>query len=314
MARKNVNRIVLGWIVLIIIAALVGRVSVAAPVGGQTAADFLNIGVGARPAGMGGAYSAIADGALASYWNPAGLTSIQTGEVSLSHFAWYQDVSVEHGSVGFRLSRHAVMAASITFLNYGQITRYDANGYEQGEVDAYDWSGAVSLGMRLSDNIAVGVTGKFINQQLDDISASTFAGDAGVKVDLEWAALAVTVNNLGSDMVFDNVSEKLPTSVRFGIAAWPFDHWLTTSFEAEKRFDGAMIIRNGLELSWDYHYFIRAGLNMYPGDDQRSLSSGLVMGAGIRLAQAGFDYAYTPSDSYSGQDLHRLSVTLGFGY
>jgi len=176
MAKKNLSRIILGWIVLIIITALIGRVSIAAPVGGQTAADFLNIGVGARPAGMGGAYSAVADGALAAYWNPAGLTSIQSGEISLSHFAWYQDVSVEHGSIGFRLSDRAVMAVSITFLNYGQITRYDANGYEQGEIDAYDWSGGASVGLRLSDNIALGVTGKFISQKLDDISASNLAG------------------------------------------------------------------------------------------------------------------------------------------
>ena len=40
-------------------------------IAGTYAADFLNIGVGARPAAMGGAFVAVADDPTAFFWNPA---------------------------------------------------------------------------------------------------------------------------------------------------------------------------------------------------------------------------------------------------
>src|SRR3990167_1240689 len=44
---------------------------------GTSGAAFLKIGAGARPTGMGGAYSAIADDVNAVYWNPGGLSTIK---------------------------------------------------------------------------------------------------------------------------------------------------------------------------------------------------------------------------------------------
>jgi hypothetical protein len=45
--------------------------------------DVLEIGVGARALGMGGSYVALADDSTATYWNPAGLTSIKHMEVAI---------------------------------------------------------------------------------------------------------------------------------------------------------------------------------------------------------------------------------------
>ena len=46
------------------------------------AGEFLSLGVGARPLGMGGSFSAIADDSTAAYWNPAGLGSLRRSEVT----------------------------------------------------------------------------------------------------------------------------------------------------------------------------------------------------------------------------------------
>jgi len=94
--HRTLRRIILGWVLLIIVVALIGKVSVAASNAGRTAADFLLIGVGARAAGMGGAYTVVSEGALASYWNPAGLSDVEGGEVVLGHFSWFQDITMEH--------------------------------------------------------------------------------------------------------------------------------------------------------------------------------------------------------------------------
>ncbi|RPH91960.1 MAG: hypothetical protein EHM72_18130, partial [Calditrichaeota bacterium] len=43
---------------------------------GTTAAGFLNIDVGARAIGMGGAYESVSDDAMSMYWNAAGIARI----------------------------------------------------------------------------------------------------------------------------------------------------------------------------------------------------------------------------------------------
>ena len=49
------------------------------------AGEFLNLGAGARPLGMGGSFVAIADDASAAYWNPAGLGGLDRTEITLMH-------------------------------------------------------------------------------------------------------------------------------------------------------------------------------------------------------------------------------------
>jgi len=50
------------------------------------AGEFLTLGVGARPLGMGGGYAALADDATALYWNPAGLGQLTSrSEAVLMH-------------------------------------------------------------------------------------------------------------------------------------------------------------------------------------------------------------------------------------
>ena len=85
----------------------------------EYAADFLNIGVGGRALGMGGAYASIADDGSAFYWNPAGLPYLVKREVTLQHtwifsgLASHDFVSIVHplpnmAGVGFSWIRFAV--------------------------------------------------------------------------------------------------------------------------------------------------------------------------------------------------------------
>ncbi len=57
--------------------------------GGQSRADipaaFLDIGFGARPMGMGGAFTGLSDDANAIFWNPAGLARLQNSQLTFMH-------------------------------------------------------------------------------------------------------------------------------------------------------------------------------------------------------------------------------------
>ena len=313
MDKRTLNRILLGWILLLIIVALIGKVSVAAPNGGQTSADFLNIGLGARPAGMGGAYSAVGEGAGAAYWNPAGLKSVQSGEVTLGHFAWYQDITYEQGVFAHKVNERSSFAATVGYLNYGDIDGRDAAGLSTGNVSVYDWYGAVSWGYSVSPEFSVGVTGKFVAEKLDDISASTFAADIGFLWHLDRITVAAVASNIGPDMDYEGYSEHLPSAARIGLAVRPWGENILTAIDLEKSFYGDVVLRNGLEYGYLNQYFVRAGYSFYPEADNRSFGSGLSVGAGVRFEQFDFDYAYTLKEDYASDELHRFSVSLRFG-
>ncbi len=312
MRYRVLRRIILGWILLIIVVALFGEVSVAASDAGRTAADFLSIGIGAKAAGMGGAYTAISDGASASYWNPAGLADVEGGEVVLGHFSWFQDITLEHGAVAYQISDRTALAASVTYLNYGQINGYDVNGMTTDEITAYDLCGALSVGMSAGHNLSIGLSGKFISQKLDDLNASAFAVDLGLKYQIDRLTLAAVVANVGSDMSFDGVKERLPTTARFGIAVYPFFESFVTSLEFEKKAYGGAVVRNGFEVNFGDQYFLRTGYSYFPDQQDRSFGSGISMGAGVQFAWGEIHYAFTPKEQYTPETLHRLSLVLRF--
>lgn len=309
---RVIYKIVFFWLLLMGLAALFGNVSVAATDGGRTAADFLRIGIGARSAGMAGAYSAVSRGAEASYWNPAGLAGLEGGEIVLGHFSWYQDLNLEHGSAAFSLNDRTSMGLSIAYLNYGTVAGYDVDGNPTGDLAAYDWSGALSVGAMVTDQISVGITGKYINQRLDEVTGSAFAADLGVRLQTSHFAVAVVARNIGSDMTFESTREKLPTEVSVGIAAAPFTERLLASLEVEKKIYSAPVVRQGIEVNFNHEYFLRTGYDVLTQNDGDGLQAGLSFGAGIHLSQFAFDYAYTLQDKYGSDDIHRFSLGLRF--
>jgi hypothetical protein len=315
MIRKNLGQLVAQPVIMVVLAALCCGVTVSASDVGRTAADFLYIGQGARAAGLGGAYTAVSEGAIAAYWNPAGLAQMDAGEVSLGHFSWYQDITVEQACLAFPLSEDgAVMAASLTYVNYGNIEGYDQDGAFTENLSAYDLVGGLSIGYPLSDALSLGVTGKIINEKLDTYSATGFAADLGLKYDFGKVAVAAALTNVGSGITFDKVTEDLPTAVRLGVAVSPFNSGFMTSVEVEKRLHGDFVVRQGMELGFSHRYYLRAGYDYLPSQDGRALATTMSVGGGLNLDFAKLDYAFTPNDKSTSEDLHRFTLVFSLGH
>jgi len=314
MYRRTIKRILLGFVVVAALVALFGKVSIAASDGGNSAADFLQIGMGAQAAGMGGAFTAMASGSSATYWNPAGLIGTERTEIQLSHFKWYQDINLENAAAAIPLGERFTIGASVTFLDYGNIEGYDADGAATGSLSAYDWTGGISLGVRLTDYLSSGFTLKYIGQTFAEVNASTFAADFGLKYQIGHLSIAAVAANVGKKMDFQSVQEKLPTSERLGVAFGPIGRYFVMSIEGERLASGETAIRNGLEFGFNHQYYLRAGYNYYPDREYRTLGTGVSVGAGLRFNRLGLDYAFTPADSYTSETLHRFSLVLSLGH
>lgn len=82
--------------------------------------EFLNIGVGARAHGMFGSVTANTDDVTSAYWNPAGLTGMQSPlELSAMHADWFGGIaSYDYISIGKKFTGKPA-AAAITLIRMG---------------------------------------------------------------------------------------------------------------------------------------------------------------------------------------------------
>jgi len=85
---------------------------------GTTAASFLKIGVGARAAAMGDAFTALADDPTALYWNPAALIKLKERQLSATYNVWFAEINQGYVGVGFPLSR-GVLGGGINYVSMG---------------------------------------------------------------------------------------------------------------------------------------------------------------------------------------------------
>ncbi|TPW19000.1 MAG: hypothetical protein FD126_3126, partial [Elusimicrobia bacterium] len=91
---------------------------------GNTTANFLRIGVGARPVAMGEAYAALSDDANAVFYNPAGLAVLERQEVTMMHNKFFEGVSQQYGAYAYPHWKYGTFAAAFTMLSIEPFDAY----------------------------------------------------------------------------------------------------------------------------------------------------------------------------------------------
>ena len=148
---------------------------------GSTSLNFLKVGVGARPAAMGSAFSALSDDATACFWNPAGLVDARKGELFFTHHRWIEDISQSAASYTFNIDR-VHLGVSMNYFGMGEIERRSVNSVEpEGTFEASDLALGVSAAYMVNENIAAGLTTRFVRESMDSETASVALFDIGIK-------------------------------------------------------------------------------------------------------------------------------------
>ena len=186
-----------GWKIGIVLI-LVGLASAGGAAGADRfAGEFLTLGVGARPLGMGGSYAAIADDSTAAYWNPAGLGQLAHTEIGFMHSSLgaldnYDFINVVHpmgdrGAIGLSWHRVGIDDIPITRL-LPNSSRPEIQGVFSNVNNAFVLSGGVRLGSFrgvLKPTVYVGGNFKLIYiTALRNSNALGVGGDVGLLVRL----------------------------------------------------------------------------------------------------------------------------------
>src|SRR6266480_2601316 len=111
---------------------------------GTTAADFLKLGIGPRAIAMGEAQVGLADDVYATYWNPAGLATLQVQEAGFVQTQYLEDITEQYVAYALPRPKLGTFAGSFTYLHVGQFQGFDAVGQPTGSVGASDAAFALS--------------------------------------------------------------------------------------------------------------------------------------------------------------------------
>ncbi len=292
---------------LAIVVGLAGRVFGAS---GTQGADFLNIPVGAGPAALGSAYSALATDAYAPVWNPAGLGAIDGIQVAAQHLSYLESIHDEFLSVAVPIHEGRALAFSAQYLGSGDIAGFDHDGNSLPSYSSHYGAYSLAFGQALGDKLSLGITGKFLQSQLADVSATAFAADFGslYKVS-DQLSLAATLDNLGTKLKYLNDDSSLPIAGHLAAAYQPFSHWLLV---VEGVFPKSTVNAAHVGIEWNPLPLIRLRAG-YRTDTTKELGAiaGLSAGLGLELFGQEFSYAWLPLGDLGNTQY--FSLVLRFG-
>jgi hypothetical protein len=278
---------------------------------GTTGADILKIGVGARAIGMGEAYVAQADDVSSLYWNPAGLALMQERQASFMYDQMYQDLKFQNASIGIPLENGAI-GGSLSYLSYGDIQGFAPDGTATGNQTAY--SGVGTLGAAwLGNQWSAGANIKGVQEKLADEKATAAAFDLGGNAIYPKPVLGGTlrfgavVQNLGSDIKFEQQSDPLPMDWKLGVAAVQMlDKKLNVSMDYTSPKGDDAYVSGGFEYWLVPFIALRAGYV-----NSKTEGNGMRAGIGLRIKGVSFDYAYAGQGELGMS--HRYELSFRFG-
>ena len=196
-------------IILSLFIILTFVLSISSSEAGKYTADFLTTGVGARALAMGGAFTALADDATASYWNPAGLTQLERREISLMHSSMFDDI-VRTDFINFvypMTYRNSALAIGILRLGVDDIpitTRLDNN--QRPIIDKYvndsEYAIYLSYAHLLNSNVSLGGNIKTIRQSVGDNSSLGYGIDLSLHYQMfSQLSFGITLSDITGTIV-----------------------------------------------------------------------------------------------------------------
>lgn len=281
----------------------------------STTASFLKIDTGARPAAMGGAYTAVADDVNALYYNPGGLPNIGRRELGATHAQWL--LGSKFDFLGFtQPTAKGAFGLGVTRLTSGSLEGRNASRGATAGFEATDTAYTVGYGRKLGNALpggktSAGVSVKYLESRVGNYSASTLAFDIGTihQFDARPLRIGFSLLNLGRGMRFIDQVDPLPLTVSAG-ASYRLSGVLNLALDVrhepyERRSDVGI----GTEYAFLSGFFLRAGYASL-GPNAASPLGGLGGGFGVRMARYRADYTFAPFGALG--NTQRLSLAARF--
>ncbi len=302
---------------------------------GRTSLQFVKIGIGARETAMGEACIANLNSVDAVFWNPAALTQVQNQQASFHFTKLFADMNVMSASAGVNLGSLGVLALSYSYLDYGNFEEAPVTSASGGtdtrtgnSFSGKDVSMGVSLARAFTDKLSIGVSVKYLREDLYKYYASMMAFDIGSYYDTGWKGirLAMSAQNFSSQARWlytgaeNQQSYEIPLLYRIGtsidllggedlfLGGDPMQHRLTLNIDAIHSNDYSERLNIGGEYVFLNRFYLRGGYRF--NTDEGKLSAGIGVDTEISGFKFQVDYSYVNNEYLESP--HRFSLMLTF--
>ena len=216
-------------------------------IGGQnyisTAMPIIMVSPDATSSGMGDVGVASRPDANSMHWNNAKLAFVEDkGGFAMTYTPWLRklgvgDMNLLYLGGYYAVNNRSTIGASVTYYSVGDVNFTSEEGQDLGTYNPNEFSIDVAYAMRLTDEISLGASGRYLRSDLtqgqDVGTTSTRAGNAiaadiGVYYQNKLSvtpsmpgelALGLFISNLGSKISYsddDNEKDFLPANLRLG--------------------------------------------------------------------------------------------------
>ncbi len=324
-------------IFIVFIFCLCANFTLAQGSGNKYAGEFLAIGVGGRPLGMGGAYVALVNDVTAGYWNPASLSRINYPQFSLMHDERFGNlINYDYGSVGVPFGKSASLGFSIIRMGIDDIadTRnalIDLNGngiLDPGErldpdkisyFNSTDYAFFLTYSKKQSDKFSYGANLKIIRRNIAEESAWGLGFDVGMQYNpFGRFFLGANLQDLTTTYLSWSTGKKetISPTAKIGTAysIEALGGMITPAVDFDVRFEGrkesanayigpvSFDMHSGIEYSFKNLISIRTGYNDL---------GNLTLGAGVKLPKLAIDYSFAKFDGTEQLgNTHRISLVF----
>jgi hypothetical protein len=304
--------------------------------GNKYSGEFLAIGVGGRPLGMGGAFVSLVNDVTAGYWNPGALARINYPQLSLMHDERFGNlVNYDYGSIAIPFGPSTSVGLSIIRLGVDDVPNtkgawldLNNNGYfDAGDrldyskikfFNAADWAVYLTYSKRQNEKLSYGVNLKVISRSIDDGSAWGIGFDVGAIYSFnDKFRLGANLQDISTTYLAWNTGRKeliTPTAKvggSYDIGIFKTGR-ITPAVDFDVRFENRKFaslahlgpvsfdMHAGLEYGFKDLFAVRVGYN-----DVKQLT----LGAGVKLPKLNIDYSFAKFDNNDQLgNTHRISV------
>ena len=272
---------------------------------GTSGAQFLKLDVDARVVGLGGANAAVTRGAMALYYNPAGIADLDENSVAFSYTDWVADIKYNYFAYARPLPGFGIAGVHVAVLTMDdmEMTTTDEPDGTGDMFGANSWVVGVSNAHQLTSRFSFGVTAKYIREKISELSSGSFALDFGTLYYTGFRTLriAMSTRNFGADTKYGGTelettfdqdddpttapveirlnteSHPLPLTFRIGVA-YDFelneDSKLLATLDGYNTRDRGQQGSVGVEYSWQDRLALRAGYKIRTDEEGIALGGG----------------------------------------
>ncbi len=261
---------------------------------GVNAAPHLGMGSGARSLGLGGAFTAVADDATSTIWNPAGLPAVDDLTITLSSARMSLDR--RHSFIGLIKSvGNGGLGLSVINAGVDGITSYNSKGDRTGSFNHNSNAFALSYGHDLGA-VSLGASARMYTDSFGDHSSTS--GFAGADIGLlghnkaSTFSYGIAARNLGS-AIGDN---QVPVKIAGGLA-YRVLHKNVATFSVDVEHEVIDLPESPTSLHLGTEYLIANTFAIRGGTKLNTDRTQLFAGFGVNVGGLQLDYALKAADS-----------------